>query len=73
MKTTERASEHSKNGFHCNAMAMMAEFLVRYESPSLAVDALLNSQTRQTMETNQKVIETLLRVVILCGKQGLAY
>ena len=24
------------------------------------------------METNQKVIESLLRIVILCGKQGLA-
>ena len=46
-KTTERASEHAKNGYHCNAMAMMAEFLARYETPIQAVDALLNSQLRQ--------------------------
>ena len=70
-KTSDRASEHAKNGYHCNAMAMMAEFLARYESPSQAVDALLDSQLRQTMEANQKVIESLLRIVILCGKQGL--
>ena len=71
-KTTDRATEHAKNGYHRNAMAIMAEFLARYESPSQAVDAVLNSQTRQTMETNEKVIESLLRIVILCGKQGLA-
>ena len=53
-KTTDRATEHAKNRYHRNAMAMMAEFLARYESPSQAVDAVLNSQVRQTMETNQK-------------------
>ena len=51
---------------------MMAEFLARYESPSQAVDVILNTQVRQTMETNQMVIKSLLRIVILCGKQGLA-
>ena len=71
-KTTERATEHAKNGYHLNAMAMMTEFLARYESPSQAVDAVLSSQVRQTMVTNQKVIESLLRVIILCGKQELA-
>ena len=65
-KTTDRATEHAKNEYHRNAMAMMAEFLERYESPSQAVDAVLDSQT---IETNQKVIASLLRIVILCGKQ----
>ena len=72
MKTTDRATEYAKNEYHRNAMAMMAEFLERYESPSQAVDAVLDSQVRKTIETNQKVIESLLRIVILCGKQGLA-
>ena len=64
-KTTDRASEHAKNGYHRNAMAMMSECMVRYKSPTQAVDALLSSQFRQTMETNQEVIESLLRIVIL--------
>lgn len=37
-----------------------------------AVDAVLNHQVRQIMETNQKVVESLLHIVILCGKQELA-
>ena len=60
------------HGYHHRAMAMMVEFLARYESPSQSVDAVMNCQLRQTMETNQKVIESLLRIVILCGKQRLA-
>ena len=71
-KTANRATEHAKNQYHRSAISMMTEFLTRYESPSQAVDVILSSQVKQTMETNQKVIESLLRIVILCGKQGLA-
>ena len=45
-KTTDRALEHAKNGYHRKAMAMMAEFLARYESTSQAVDVILNTQVR---------------------------
>ena len=71
-KTKNRVTEHAKSEYHRNAMSIMAEFLARYESPSQAVDVLLNSQLKQTMETNQKVIESLLQITILCGKQGFA-
>ena len=71
-KTTDRATEHAKREYHRNTMSIMTEFLARYESPSQAVDVLLNSQLKQIMETNQKVIESLLRITILCVKQGLA-
>ena len=71
-KTTNRATEHANTEYHRNAMAMMAEFLAKYKTPSQAINAVLSSQVRHTMETNQKVIESLLRIIILCGKQGLA-
>ena len=53
-------------------MTMMAEFLEKYNTQSQAINAVLSNQVRHTMETNQKVIESLLRIIILCGKQGLA-
>lgn len=59
-KTKDKATEQAKSEYHRNATSIMAEFLARYESPSQAVDVLLNSQLKQTMETNQKVIESLL-------------
>ena len=70
-KTTDRAKDHIKSMYHQNAMSKMTEFLAQYESPSQAIDVILNHQVRETMEKNQKVIEFLLKIVILCGKQGL--
>ena len=53
-------------------MAKMEEFIARYENPSHTVDTLLDKEVKQVFETNQKVVESLLKVAILCGKQGLA-
>ena len=71
-KTSDRATEHAKNMYHRTAMAAMAEFTARYKSPSQSIDTILASQVRQTMETNPRVLESLFRIAILCGKQGLA-
>ena len=71
-KTKDRVTEYAKSEYHHNARSITTEFLARYEPLSQAVDVLLNSQLKQTMETNQKVIESLLQITILCGKQGFA-
>ena len=54
-------------------MSIMEEFLVRYENPSHGFNTLLDNESKRIMESNQKVIESLLKIVMLCGKQGLAY
>ena len=50
----------------------MRQFLARYQSPSQSVGTLLDTQAQRVMDANQKVIQSLFRIVILCGKQGLA-
>ena len=50
----------------------MSEFVKRYENPSQTIATQLNTQLQKIMENNRKVIKPLLRVVMLCGKQGLA-
>ena len=72
IKMSEKANTHAKNDYHLFSMTKMSEFLVRYENPSLGVDTLLDNESRMIMENNKKVIESLLKTVILCGKQGLA-
>lgn len=71
-KASNRATDHAKRPYHRDAMVAMAEFIARYKNPSLAIDVAMNSRLSQTMEANIKVVESLLKVVILCGKQGLA-
>ncbi len=47
----------------------MDEFITRFKNP---IDAIMDSEIQKTMETNEKVIMSLVKIVILCGKQGLA-
>lgn len=72
IKMSRKATTHAQKNYHLTAMTKMEEFLVRYQNPTQAVGAVLNNESRQIMENNQKVIESLLKVVMLCGKQGLA-
>ena len=67
-KTTGTATQHANTEYHRNAMAKKVELLAKYESPSQAVDTVLSRQISNTMETNK----SLLRIILLCGKQGLA-
>ena len=47
----------------------MTEFLARYEDPSQAINTRLSTEEDGN---NEKVIESLFKVVLLCGKQGLS-
>ena len=53
-------------------MTRMGEFLAQYENPSQSISTILDSELQRVMETNQKVVESLLKIVLLCGRQGLA-
>ena len=64
---------HAKNQYHLTSLTRMSELIERYKYPEVAVDTQLNKRLQHQMECNQKVIESLLKVVIFCGKQGLAY
>lgn len=70
---SDKANAHAKNDYHQSSMAKMDEFLRRYNNPSQAVNTLLESEAHQIIERNRKVIESLLKIVILCGKQGIAF
>ena len=53
-------------------MTRMSKFLARYENPSQSISVIVNSEMQRVIETNQKVLESLTKIVLLCGKQGLA-
>ena len=50
----------------------MSGFLAHYENPSQSINVIINSEMQRVMETNQKVLESLTNIVLLCGTQGLA-
>ena len=73
IKMTAKATKHSKQGYHQVSMTKMDEFVHRYSIPSQSMDVLVNSIAQQRLLDNQCVIESLLKTVMFCGRQGLAF
>lgn len=70
---SQKMDAHAKVEYHITAMAKMKEFLARHQNPSQRIDAVLDKEAQKQMEDNQTVVKSLLKVVMLCGKQGLAF
>ena len=49
----------------------MDEFLSRYQTPSEAISSQLSSKVQKHLQDNQCVIESLFKVTLICGKQGI--
>ena len=62
---------HAKLEYHVTAVSKLTEFVARFQHPSTAIHAQFHTEMQRQMEDNLAVVESLLRIVILCGKQGL--
>ena len=62
---------HARRDYHLTAMIRMKEFLTRYRNPTKSIDVGLEREIQQRIENNQKVLESLFRIVLLCVKQGI--
>ena len=71
-KMTAMAIIHASKEYHRTAMTRMIEFTARYEDPPQSVGTMLDSQAQRLIDGNKQVIESLFKVAIRCGKQGLA-
>ena len=70
---TQKMNGHSKLDYHLTAMAKMTEFLVRHENPSQTISTIFKQDAKRTMAENKKVVESLFKIVLLCGKQGIPF
>ncbi len=70
---TQKMSAHTSLGYHLTACTKMREFLATYEHPSQAINTRLDDVAQKQLEENQQVIESLFKIVMLLGKQGLAF
>ena len=71
VKMSERSKAHMQLEYHQTSVIRMSEFVSRYEHPTTAVNVVMDTAAKQLMERNKMVIESLLKITILCGKQGL--
>jgi hypothetical protein len=68
---TQKVLLHSSFDYHLNSMAKMDEFLARYAQPSEAISTKLSVEAHNIIQDNCQVIESLMKVVLVCGAQGL--
>ena len=52
-------------------MVKMGEYVKKYSDPSKAIDSQCNRKIQKQFKESQSVIESLFKVVLLCGKQGI--
>ena len=71
-KVLQKASAHGTKSYHLSSMTRMSEFLAHYENPSQSISVIMDREMQRVMDTNQKVLESLIKIVLLCGRQGLA-
>ena len=70
---TQKLSSHGSVDYHLMSLAKMSAFLRTYENPSEAVNTGLDSQAQKRLDENQHVLKSLFKIVMLLGKQGLAF
>ena len=66
-------ANHGSLDYHLTSLTKMSVFVRTYKNPSEAVITRLDSQVQKRLGENQQVIESLFRIVILLGKQGLEF
>ena len=71
-RKTDKLTDHAKREYYLTAMTKMTEFIAQYQQPSAAVDMQMQLAAQKRMADNQQVIESLFKVILLCGKQGFA-
>ena len=71
VKMSERSKAHMQLEYHQTCATRMSEFVSRYKHPSTAVNIILDTAAKRLTDKNKRVIESLLKIIMLCGKQGL--
>ena len=61
-------SLHATRDYHLTAMIKMKKL---YKNPIKSIDVSFETEIQKRMEANKKVLESLFKIIRLCGKQGL--
>ena len=69
---SNRLKEHEKKKYHSNALSDADTFLCMYNLQQATVQQQMLSSHQKQIQANRKIIESLLKVVVFCGKQNIA-
>lgn len=73
-KLSDKALAHGKLDYHLASLAKIVHsWIVTVTHYAQAIDKALVLEARKRIEANKKVISSLLDIILLCRKQGIAF
>lgn len=69
---SNRLKEHEKKKYHNSALADADTFLRVYCQQQASVQQQMLSSHQKQIQANRKIIESLVKIIIFCGKQNIA-
>ena len=65
-------SSHATLRYHQSAMAKLQMFQSTMENPDQSIRNVISTDSSETVKRNREVLTSLLHIIELCGKQGIA-
>ena len=70
-RAKQTLKEHNSQTYHRSAVEDTAVFMGQMESGHLTVQQQLQSHALQTLERNRKILTSILKCIVFCGKQNI--
>ena len=71
-KALVEIQQHSSLTYHQDAVAKAENFLESMEKPSSNIVCQMDAELLKPIETNRQILTSVVKIVVLCGRQGLA-
>ena len=71
-KKSMHCSSHEKAMYHEAALKLADEFIQRYEHPETELQNQLDQRRAAIIEQNRKILKSIIRAVLFCGRQCIA-
>lgn len=69
----EDLKQHAVTEYHLSSMARMRAFIDTYREPSKRVDASLDICAAERIKQNRKILSSITKSLIFCGRQGISF
>ena len=68
---SEDVKKHASHQYHLNSMLLLQNFVSTYNNPETRIDCTINEQNRIKIEKNRKILSSIVKIIVFCGRQGI--
>ena len=68
---SEDVKKHASHQYHLNSMLLLQNFVSTHNNPETRIDCTINEQNRIRIEKNRKILSSIVKTIVFCGRQGI--